>query len=212
MDPLPQNTFHLRSPSSVIEIYRDFDETLPPSQEYLRIQFSPSSGSLKERWRTNGLSANFMADFLITFFLNNPENQAFQEQQTEIQGIICYIANELLENAMKFAEDAVPHPISLTLYRLGDRLIFFSTNSASYQTQTQLRDFIHHLSGADLGQLYLAQLEESAVETPCPTSGLGILTMMHDYHAQVGWKIEPLQTGDEGSEMAIVTTMVQITL
>jgi hypothetical protein len=51
----------------MIQTFGDFIE-LPASQEYLIIGFSPSSIPLKQRWRNNGLSADFMADYLATFF------------------------------------------------------------------------------------------------------------------------------------------------
>lgn len=42
---------------------------LPPSQEFLLINFSSSSIPLNQRSRNNGLSADFIADYLTTFFL-----------------------------------------------------------------------------------------------------------------------------------------------
>ena len=48
--------------------FGDFIDEMPDRQEYLIIAFSPSSISLQERWRNNGLSADFMADYFITFF------------------------------------------------------------------------------------------------------------------------------------------------
>ena len=36
--------------------------------EYLKIGFSPTSIPLQQRWRNNGLSADFLADYLSTFF------------------------------------------------------------------------------------------------------------------------------------------------
>jgi hypothetical protein len=45
----------------------NFIENLPPSQEYLILSFSPSSIPLKQRWRNNCLSADFLADYLSTF-------------------------------------------------------------------------------------------------------------------------------------------------
>ena len=50
------------------EIYGDFQEDIPGSDQFLVISFSPSSIPLKQRWRNNGLSADFVADYLTTFF------------------------------------------------------------------------------------------------------------------------------------------------
>lgn len=191
------------------ELYGDFDENLPPSQEYLRIQFSPSSVPIKQQWRNNGLSANFMADFLLTFFPRKTGAISTEEQKNEIQGIICYVANELLENAMKFTDENAQEPISLTLYLLSDRLVFVSTNSTSTQSKEKLQKFIRRLTASNLNQLYAEQLEKSALDESNSSAGLGILTMMNDYLAKVGWKLEKVQ---DQPAIISVTTMVQLTI
>lgn len=201
----------------MVELYGDFDANLPPSEEYLRIQFSPSSIPLKQQWRNNGLSANFMADFLLTFFPSNSDAINTDEQKSEIQGIICYVANELLENAMKFTDDHVQQPISITLYLLNDspgerlrqRLVFLSTNSTSNRSKQKLQKFIQKLTLSNPSQLYAEQLEKSALDESNSSAGLGILTMMNDYLAKVGWKLEE---PPEDSEIVSVTTMVQLAI
>lgn len=194
--------------STTAELYGNFDEGLPPSQEYLRIQFSPSSVPLKQRWRNNGLSANFIADFLVTFFPKDKSEVNREERKAEIQGVIGYIANELLENAMKFTDDNAQHPISITLYLLSDRLVFLSTNSASMHTKEQLQKFIRQFEYTNPNQLYLEQLEKSALDEG-DSGGMGILTMINDYFAEVGWKLENIQGR---SEIILVSTMVQLTI
>lgn len=191
------------------EFFGDFEDNLPPSQEYLRIQFSPSSVPLKQRWRNNGLSANFMADFLLSFFPNENHAIDIANRQEEIQGTICYIANELLENAMKFTDDTLQYPISLTLYLVSDRLVFISTNSISKQSKIKLQKFIHRLKTSDLNQLYIEQLEKSALDENNCSAGLGILTMINDYSATIGWKLETIQ---EHPESVTVITMVQLAI
>jgi hypothetical protein len=199
------------------ELYGDFDENLPPSEEYLRIQFSPSSIPLKQQWRNNGLSANFMADFLLTFFPSKSGAINTEKQKSEIQGVICYVANELLENAMKFTDDHVQQPISITLYllsnspgeKLHQRLVFLSTNSTSTQSKEKLQQFIQKFTDSNPSQLYAEQLEKSALDESNASAGLGILTMMNDYLAKVGWKLEK---HPEHSEIVSVTTMVQLAI
>jgi hypothetical protein len=86
-------------------IYGDFiecnylNETCADS-EFLIIKFLPTSASLQQRWRTNGLSADFLADYLSTFFPG--EDSESLNRRSEVTGGVSYIANELLENAMKF--------------------------------------------------------------------------------------------------------------
>lgn len=76
----------------------NFIEDLPSSQEYLILSFSPSSISLEKRWRNNCLSADFLADYLSTFFSADQEEQ--KQKKAEFQDAVSYVANELLENAM----------------------------------------------------------------------------------------------------------------
>ena len=69
--------------------------------EHLEIGFSPTSIPIQQRWRTNGLSADFLADYLVTFFPG--DDRAAAERQAELKSAVSYVANELLENAMKFS-------------------------------------------------------------------------------------------------------------
>jgi len=49
----------------MIQLFGDFKEEPVNSKEYLELGFSPSSMSLKHRWRNNGLSADFLAPFIF---------------------------------------------------------------------------------------------------------------------------------------------------
>ena len=52
----------------------DFPQSLPPSREYLILSFSPGSIPLQQRWHNNCLSADFLADYFGTFFLDESES------------------------------------------------------------------------------------------------------------------------------------------
>ena len=85
----------------MIRIFGDFIERKDDDGEYLKIGFSPTSIPIQQRWRNNGLSADFLADYLSTFFPG--DDRAVAECQAEFKSAVSYIANELLENAMKFS-------------------------------------------------------------------------------------------------------------
>ncbi|MEN9566801.1 MAG: hypothetical protein RLZZ69_1997, partial [Cyanobacteriota bacterium] len=91
-------------------IFGSFIQNLPPSQEYLILSFSPGSIPLRQRWRNNCLSADFLADYLSTFFLGNDDQQPDSQKQAEVKSAVSYIANELLENAMKYGLEKSPFP------------------------------------------------------------------------------------------------------
>jgi hypothetical protein len=189
------------------QIFGDYCEQLPDTQEYIIVGFSPSSVPLKQRWRNNGLSADFLADYLMTFFPDAGGNLATATPPAEIKGAVSYISNELLENAMKFSDDTTVYPISVQLRLLPDRLIFVLKNSIAPEEVASFQAFLAELTSADPQELYLAQLEKNAMTENNTHSRLGYLTMMTDYDAKLGWKFEEVQ---ESPPIVSVATMVTL--
>lgn len=182
------------------KIFGDFIEDLPESQEYLTIVFSPGSVSLKQRWRANGLSADFIADYFTTFFPSS-------DTKEEVKSVVSFIANELLENAMTFNDDTAERPIRITLQLHKERLVFLAKNSVNPQAVGKFQALIQELVTCDPGELYIRQLEKNAEDETRTGSGLGLLTMMNDYLAKLGWKFETVQ---KDPEVITVSTMVQL--
>jgi hypothetical protein len=79
--------------------------------EYLTLAFSPLSAPLHSRWRNNGLSADFLGDYMTTLIPKEGGTVTADVRQNEIRQAVIYIANELLENAMKYHERHVDIPI-----------------------------------------------------------------------------------------------------
>lgn len=192
---------------NMTQFFGEFLDTLPESPEYLIIGFSPSSVPLKQRWRNNGLSADFLADYITTFFPSSEDDKASQAKQLEIKGAVNYIANELLENAMKFNDDSSGEPIGISLHLRSDRIIFIISNSVVPDALEMFQTYLEKLAASDAHDLYLHQLEQNAAEEHSTSSRLGYLTMIVDYGAKLGWKFE---TARDNPEMIRVTTMVQL--
>ncbi|MEG4811003.1 ATP-binding protein [Microcoleus sp. F8-D3] len=190
------------------QIFGDFIEQLA-SQEYLIIGFSPSSLPLKQRWRNNGLSADFLADYLTTFFPGNQDDPSTIERQAEIKSAVSYIANELLENAMKFNDETSEYPIDIKLHLQSYRVIFSVTNSITPQAAGKFQAYIQQLLTCEPSELYIQQLEKNAADESFTDSGLGLLTMLSDYTAKIGWKFKTVQ---KNPQLLAVTTMVQLTI
>lgn len=184
-----------------------FIQDLPPSQEYLILSFSPGSIPLRQRWRNNCLSADFLADYLSTFFLSDEHQQIECNKQAEVKSAVSYIANELLENAMKYGVEMSPFPISIQIHLNPELIIFQLTNSIQSGKTLEFQEHIESILNGDPDELYIAQLEKNALEEDGEESGLGILTILNDYGAKLGWKFESLP--QDSTEMA-VTTMVQL--
>src|SRR6476469_5048823 len=167
------------------EIFGDFQDELPISEEYLIMGFSPSSASLKQRWRNNGLSANFMADYLMVFLPVSDDNAVAIARQEEIKSAISFIANELLENAMKFNDYSSLRPIVVQLQLFQDRVVLLVTNAVEPDTVEIFKTLIQEIITSDPSEMLIRQLEKNADAKT--DSGVGLLTMINDYGAQVGW-------------------------
>jgi hypothetical protein len=192
----------------MIQLFGDFQEDIPTNHEFLIIGFFPNSLPLKQRWRNNGLSADFIADYLTTFFPANQDEPATVERQLQLKTAVNYIANELIDNALKFNEEKSDYPVKFGLHLLEDRLVLISTNCVSPKALDNFYEFVNQLKKTDLESFYIHQLEKGA-EEDSQESQLGILTMMQDYLATVGWKIEMVQ---KDPEVITLTTMVQLSV
>ena len=171
--------------------------------ESLNLAFWPSSVPLRQRWRNNGLSADFLGDYVTTFFPLDENTPATQNRRAEIQGAVEFIANELLENAMKFHDQSLPEPITLHLNLDKERITLQETNGTDNATAERFQVFIQRVTESDPDTLYMETLEKSA--TSENTSGLGYLTMINDYGAELAWRFETLPSGG-----CRVTTQVTI--
>lgn len=194
---------------SVSHLFGDYCEDLSDSQEHLTIVFSPGSISLQERWRNNGLSADFMADYLATFFPSSEQGTSSLNSRAEVKNIVSFIANELLENAMKFSDRIANYPISITLRLREARLVFLATNGIDQQTASRFQSYIKKITACDPRSLLVKQLEENTMEEHSTESRLGILTLMSDYQAKIGWKFESLE---HQPHIQIVTVMVYLVI
>ncbi|MBN2752437.1 MAG: ATP-binding protein [Rhodospirillaceae bacterium] len=168
--------------------------------ESLSLCFSPSLLPLQQRWRNNGLSADFLADYVTTFFPKTEDDPASATRQSTVKGTVSYIANELLENAMKYS-DGGTQPITMRLILQFDRIIFEETNAVTPEEAASYRRFIDGLSREDPSEIYFRKVEEMAISGD--ESGLGLITMILDYAATLSWRFDAVSGGVE-----TVTTQV----
>jgi hypothetical protein len=189
------------------QIMGEFRQNLPPSTEYLILSFSPGSIPLQQRWRNNCLSADFLANYLSTFFLGENDQQPDLAKQDEVKSAVSYIANELLENGMKYCIKTASFPISIQIHLTPHVIILQLTNSITLKQTRRFQKQINKLLHGNPSEMYLAQLEHNALEENQKFSNLGLLTMLHDYDARIGWHFEPLVNHCSAIS---VTTMVQL--
>ena len=177
--------------------------------EYLKLAFSPLSAPLHARWRNNGLSADFLGDYVLTFLPKDGSLQSAGIRQLELKHAVTYIANELLENAMKYHEHDLDIPIGIHLELTCEQISVSASNGVNALQAERYKAFIGKVLQGDPGDLLIKQLEEGARCAQPNNSCLGLLTMINDYGAQLGWRFDadPVQ-----SEFLTVTTRAVLAL
>ncbi|WP_254567680.1 DUF6272 family protein [Oscillatoria sp. HE19RPO] len=194
------------------EIFGDFLHDLPPGHDYLDIGFSANARPIKNRWRNNLLSAYFVADYLATFLPIDDNDPQAKRRQQDYKGSVSYIANELLENTMKFHSPSDEYPVRFGIHFIEvpeKKIVLMSRNTVTLEAGDRFKAFIEKLLSSDPQELYLEHLEKNALDENSHDSGLGFLTMINDYSAKLGWKFEPIP---EHSELFLTTTLVQLVL
>ncbi|QHG14812.1 DUF6272 family protein [Nostoc sp. ATCC 53789] len=190
------------------ESFGDLISDFPPEHDSLELYFTPSSRPIKQRWRSNRLSAHFFADYFANF-LAVDEDEPNQEQIIkENKSAVSYVANELLENAIKFNDDSSNYKVRIGIHFLNNAdsvtAVIFASNSIKLETEAKLRAVIEKILTSNTHEMFVHQVEKSAEKNG--TSGLGLLTMINDYSAKIGWKLETIQ---QESIIMAVTTMAQ---
>jgi hypothetical protein len=171
--------------------------------EYLTMAFSPLNAPLRSRWRNNGLSADFLGDYVTTFLPTEGSMAADECRQNEIKHAVSYIANELLENAMKYHERLSDIPIGIHLELTRERIAVSASNGVNVGQAQHYKAFVEGLLAGDASDLLLKQQEESARDCDSTSSCVGLLTMITDYGATLSWRFD---VNPEESQMVTVTT------
>jgi hypothetical protein len=189
------------------QTFGQFKDDIPESQEYLTLNFAPSSTPQRQqRWQNYGLSADFLGDYFATFFPGEDVPESSINLKNTVKATVSYIANELIENAVKYSAPSTHLPISITLRLFDQDIIFQVTNYASEAVASKYRKFAQTLQSADIGELYIQQLEKTALGEG--GSSMGILTIIHDYSAQGGWKFEPLTDNPTVTKVTVMMHLV----
>lgn len=195
---------------NVTEIWGEFIDQFPPEHDSLELTFTPSSRPIKQRWRNNRLSAHFVADYLSSFLPMDAEDASSKKRIKQSKGVVSYVANELLENAIKFNKDDTNYKVKFGIHFICGKevtAVIFASNTVNSEGANKFKAFIKEILASDPNELYLQQIEKNA-ESESDSSGLGLLTMINDYSAKIGWKFEPRAESDT----IAVTTVVQITV
>lgn len=192
------------------QTFGDFIEEFTQEHDSLELSFTCRSRPLRKNWRNNRLSAFFVADYCSNLLPIDEDETHAEEGITEIKNTVSYVGNELLENAIKFSEEIPPYTVKFGMHFLDDEeltVIIFTKNSITIPSFEKFQSFIEELLSSDSNELYVQQIEKTAEDEDSEASGLGLLTMINDYSAKLGWKFEP---DPSNPQMIAVTTMAQV--
>ncbi|UES46850.1 slr1658 superfamily regulator [Roseibium aggregatum] len=116
---------------------------------------------------------------------------------------ISYMINEILENAIKFRHggDIAIHS-SLEEQTFEIRIV----NRIDQETAVKFQGHLKALLDREPGELLLERIEENALNPDSSGSGLGLLTLMSDYEAKLGWSFASERVS-EGVELTTYASL-----
>ena len=137
-------------------------------------------GALELRWFHCSETAEFLGDYFSV------QACAAKLNGRDAQHSIGYTANEILENAVKFralglGDIEIEASLQSTIFEM--RVTHFVEASVGERFQELLTELLKR----DPGELLIEQIEANAADNSSGGSGLGILTLMSDYGANLGW-------------------------
>jgi hypothetical protein len=175
----------------MVEVIGDFIE-VEPSALLILMSLKLFPGVLPIAWEQCGATADFLANYFGTFY--GAHLGRTREQRDYDVGAMSYILNELVENAVKFNEGGTIH---VEVGLVASELVFTVENQLSRGTTAALRRKLSALLEGDPTELFVRRVEEKADNPDDGGSGLGLLTMMSDYQAKLGWKLSPVPGQDD---------------
>jgi len=181
-----------------------FVDIKPFEGEFLDIAVAMSSGSIEADWRKNTLCAEFIAKYMLNTISAHRADHEFES--LDIKDAINYIANELFENAVKFTSAIGNRAISFRIHNDGDIIRFYVRNSIDTPRIEPFQSLIGELLEGDASEMYFERIEANIDSEGESTSGLGYLSIMNDYQADIAWKFE---SSDTHEEAVFVTTMIE---
>ena len=187
------------------QTFGDYPDSLPVGEEYLTLNFSPSSEPRNRRWGNYGLSADFLGDYFAAFFPGDavPDNSI--NQRDTVKAVVSYVANELIENAVKYSDVSAKLPISISLHLYEQEIVFKAVNYADFAAIESYQLFIRSLLSVEIDEFYTQQLEKTA--TGMGNSNMGIVTMMNDYEARFGWEFRPLTIESDLVQVSVIVRL-----
>lgn len=145
----------------------------------LRLQFF--DGPLELNWAHCGATAEFLGDF------NADIAETQKLDANDARHSIAYLTNELMENAVKFRASG---DVNMSTSVNDTTFLLRLSNETASDTAARFATLLVELTSRDPGDLLIERIEANAENPEAGGSGLGILTLMNDYGARIGWTFD----------------------
>jgi hypothetical protein len=156
-------------------------------------------GPLGVTWQHASATCEFLGDVFAL------QHARAGMDYTEARHSIVYLVNELLENAIKFR---MPGDIEIKGSLEDGNFEVTVTNRTATETAGKFQGLLAELTTRDPGELLIERIEANAADETSSGSGLGILTLMNDYGARMGWHFSDAPRG----EAVVLVTRASLTL
>lgn len=158
-----------------------------------------AEGPLGLGWQHASATCEFLGDVFAT------RHAKAGQDYGEARHSIIYLVNELLENAIKFRS---PGDVELRCSLENGTFELVVRNLASREVATGFQSLLSEVTSRDPGELLIERIEANAADETSSASGLGILTLMNDYGARLGWTFEEASREDA----VVLSTHASLTL
>jgi hypothetical protein len=136
-------------------------------------------GPLSVTWQHASATCEFLGDVFAVRHAKDGKDYS------EARHSIIYLVNELLENAIKFRS---PGEIEVYCSLEDGNFELTVRNHANSEIASGFQSLLSELTTRDPGELLIERIEANAADGTSSGSGLGLLTLMNDYGARLGWK------------------------
>lgn len=157
---------------------------LQNSEKAFAIELRIAEGPIDLSWHHCGATSEFLGEFFALHGATEKLNY------NEARHAIGYLVNELLENAVKFR---APGDIFLLSSLETARFELKLTNLIDNETSMRFSGMLEDVMARDPGELLIERIEANAADSSSNGSGLGLLTLMSDYGARLGWTFHPAE-------------------
>lgn len=171
------------------------DLTNGPSATSLHIKLT--ADPLELSWQHCGTTSDFLGDYFAKCCGRDVD-------QVDARHSIGYMLNEILENAIKFRHHG---DVQIRCTLDGNHFESEISNVINPETATRFQALLKEILARDPGDLLLERIEANASDLGSSGSGLGLLTLMSDYDAKLGWRFTP----DDSKGLVNLKTVAALT-